>query len=57
MKFKCTACGWQGDETELVTKYFPNPQEPGDVIPEAVCPVCGNQSIEEDNDQAFNTKG
>jgi len=57
MKFKCTACGWQGDETELVTKYFPNPHEPGDVIPEAVCPVCGNQSIEEDNDQASNTKG
>ncbi|KKN74230.1 hypothetical protein LCGC14_0393160 [marine sediment metagenome] len=47
MIVKCKDCNWQGDDSELVTKYYANPHEPHDAVPEAVCPVCGNVWIDE----------
>ena len=47
MQVKCTDCDWQGEQSELVVGYFANPHSPDDVVPEPVCPVCGNQSVEE----------
>ncbi len=46
MQVKCTDCDWQGEQSELVTGYFANPHQ-DDVVPEPICPVCGNQSVEE----------
>lgn len=43
MKVICHICGWEGDQSELVGKYFPNPSDPTDVIKEIVCPHCGSQ--------------
>ena len=47
MQVKCNDCDWQGEQSELVTGYYSNPHSPDDVVPEPVCPVCGNQSTEE----------
>ena len=40
----CHICGWEGYVQDLVVEYIPNPKEPGDVIPEIVCPNCGNDA-------------
>lgn len=47
---KCLSCGWTGKTSELVKRYMPNPLSLGDVIPTPVCPICGNESLEEDKD-------
>ena len=41
MKIECE-CGWRGGYEDLAVKYIPNMLEPGDVIPEGVCPDCGS---------------
>jgi len=43
MKVVCRICGWEGIESDLVSKYFPNPTLPSDVVKEIICPECGNQ--------------
>lgn len=43
MKVICRICGWEGEESELIGKYFPDPRDPTDVVQEIVCPQCGNQ--------------
>ena len=41
----CESCGWQGDLDDLAVEYHLNPKEPGDVIPEGICPECGNPNL------------
>ena len=40
----CRICGWEGTESDLVGKYFPDPRGTADVVKEVVCPQCGNQA-------------
>ncbi len=43
---RCGRCGWEGTADELKIVYTPNPKHPGDVIPEAGCPVCNFDGVE-----------
>jgi len=44
---KCADCGWEGNLDELEVKYHLNPHKLGDVIPEGICPECGNFNLED----------
>ena len=48
---RCKGCGWQGELDDLVVKYHLNLEEPGDIIPEGVCPECGNPNWEDMEDE------
>lgn len=60
MKVVCRICGWEGTESDLVGKYFPNPTLPGDVVKEIICPECGNQPgldyLEEQSPKVLNKR-
>ncbi len=45
---RCGKCAWSGPLDEMAKQYQPNPQEPGDVIPVLVCPVCGSSDLHYD---------
>lgn len=47
-RWRCGKCAWSGPLDELEKQYQLNPQEPGDVIPELVCPICGSFDLHYD---------
>ena len=46
MFISCQFCGWHGDLSKLIGKYYRSANDPSDVIMEAVCPQCGNDILE-----------
>jgi len=43
MRFACMICGWEGTESELISRDLPRTTGPADGIIENSCPQCGNK--------------
>ena len=43
MRFTCMICGWEGTESELISRHLPATTGHTDESVEYSCPQCGNE--------------